>query len=373
MKKITTLIFSTILLLSLTACSGNEIVSDNNAVTPLMQDLVDDAGMPSNASEKIAFSAVQLAEKDFMFVLTLPELEKYKALDSNVYASIYIRFGENNEMMIVPNGYEGNQDYRIRLGGFIGGEEGYDCYMAGEMVEDTVKVIFRVPEEAGFDWDAINEFVISYPIDTQGLTTSVTLKKTEVEVSPNQLASPTPLNELNIDDAVISISAKDNGDNTVTLTYNDSSITPEYIYPWEWVDKDMSANMTYTWSILGAASDNRDDRVFESNIYNESKKFTYGASNIGLWNGMTVNIADMFRNNKDSDVDVYFMGPDVTATVDDSGLTLVWKETVYEGRSVEELEMFFVTLTYRVSGYNTNEEFVYTESRYNIAVDGTMR
>ncbi len=377
MKRIFILLTVFALALSLTACGEDKEAQPENLQNNTdgakviidqtddnQQDWNDNSDMMQNNSQDIKLSVAQIAERDFIFVLKSSQLEQLAGLDRGVYTSYYINFGENNHISMSPNETSGNQ-FRIKLDGIIGGEEGYDCLMIGKIAGDTAKMMFRVPEEAGFDWNKIDSFDVSYPINTEGLTNSTTVKKADAEVDASTLEVPAPLSELSAKNANISISTKDNGDGTITVTYNDSTVKPNYIYPWDWVQRDSFANSNYRIYIEAKLPEGV---VFYASLYGDGgKKLRYGDMNYDLWDGMIFNIAELYKNKDTADnLDDAYILPEITSTFDENGMTLVWSAKAYDGRSANDITEFKVELQYYVNGASFSEEFVNELVTFNL-------
>ncbi len=382
MKKIVSLITVFALALSLTAggedkeaqpektqSNGNDdfqAVDDQWQDDDNQQDWNDNSDMMQNNSQDIKLSVAQIAERDFIFVLKASELEKYMALDQGINANYYINFGENNQILMSPNETSGNL-FRVYLNGVVDGDKGYDCLMTGKMEGDMIKMIFRVPEEAGFDWSAINEFEVDYPVATDGAVNSMTVKKADAEVDPATLGLPTPLSELSTKNANISISTKDNSDGTITITYNDSTVKPEYIYPWEWFEKDSFAYSNYRITIQGKSSEGD---VLYASLNGDGKKLGSSDTNYESWDSMIFSVTDLLKKDDTSDSSDALS--DVASTIDENGMTLVWTVKPYDGRIANEITEFAVELDYYVSGSSYSEQFVTEWEKHNlVAVNGT--
>ena len=360
----TTRIFVLVLMmaLALAACSSGN--SNTNTPPPqnnengAAQGQADAPPMPSASADDPTLAVAQLGERDYMFVLTVPGLDELMAVDYNERGvSMSISFGAGSNIYVFPNAGQGNQ-FRATIGG-------QPCQLIGKMTDGAVTILFRVAEDADFDWDAVAAFDVSIPTTEEGFDNYYTLAKADAEVAPAALNPPTPLTELTVDQSTINLRVRDNGDGTVTLTYTDSAFRPEYIYPWEWVDKSFAAWLSYSWRIQG-----NNYSVFHTFISTGMAQLTYGDDHV--WDGMLFDIVDSFKpfeHTGDGMLDPDVGGtppPVVSATVDTGGLTLVWTVPVNDSYSAAELSDIAVEINYSVNAATDGESFVREELKFSL-------
>ncbi len=140
-------------------------------------------------------------------------------------------------------------------------------------------------------------------------------------------AAAVDINELTFNADAISLSAKLNGDGTITYTYKDTSLKPAY---------SCDGEVFFSIEVQGMDA--------EMSIITDANFTPYGNDFEPL------DLAGM--------VGLVSTGGSIPVTVDDNGLTATWQCRALGGTELENLEMFSITYTLNVGGEIVFSEWV---------------
>jgi len=347
--------------------NNNNNSNDNNNQNNQDNSSNDNNTPPAKANELALVVAQGFEEREIVFRLTVPDLHELMAIDVSCQMSIH--FGEG--MSVLISLHESWTDYNDRE--LFNGSHYGNIFLSGSnngkargfFDGDNIVVSTYVTQEINYDWNSLDEFVLEMHDGRlsieQGANKTYYFQKANIEVHLHEiLPDMYSLREYQLNPEAISLKAKDNGDGSLTFTYSDTSIKPNYIVPWEWLTIEPKLYMRYTCLIGGKVSyDIRDDEVA---IFSD---FSFGR-HIGLlddnpWDDMSIYMEDSFmkrghRHHGAFDLDNYYQIGFI-AVVDENGLTATWTEQFYPGYSLNDIAMFGIILSKDVFSTNYDSTF----------------
>jgi hypothetical protein len=160
----------------------------------------------------------------------------------------------------------------------------------------------------------------------------------------------------------MNLRATNNGDGTMSFVFTDTSIKPEYIYPWDWVQKDGIAYVDAYWAITGHYQRHADAVAIGSEFgfhtgFSPVYGIIIGYHNQGVpwhdfnrWEQMTVNIEEEIRHSYPSDIEII---------VDENGMTATWTQNFESGFSFDDIVVFGLDISFNFYGLAESEAVLY--------------
>ena len=209
----------------------DNVQSDSNGITDFETISTD------NNAEQIALAIAHDGGREYALRLTLPNLQENIA--SGYYSDVDIWFNEGSISINLQ------EDEHNRV--FISTQ-----YSVVHFEDNDILLSFVMPPDKPMAWGANDTFTI----ELAGGRERTVFGKYEfhaVDITKpiEQLLPIAKLSELVIDPPSINLKAKNNGDGTMSFIYTDTSIKPDYIIPWDWIEKDGDFLLFADWQITG--------------------------------------------------------------------------------------------------------------------------
>ena len=288
-------------------------------------------------------------EREYFFRMTLPNLKENIA--SGDYDSVHIELGDSGYNVFIYLQHELEQQ-KFTFAPSPGG----NIFNFIHIESDDIIVSFMLPENISMDLDSINNIVVWLSGRNYQFTTA------DVTVPIEQILPITKLNELRNNYETTSLSAKDNGNGTMTFIYRDTSIKPNYILPWDWVEMAGSGQhirVYCNWWIGGrtASGDNAISTQIVFERYLEySPTSIEGSNEPSLFEKMTLNtqeeIISAYNNPLNPNDDR--LPSNLFVEVNESGLTMTWTQNYRDGFNFDNIARFEIKVwfTLHAGGHN---------------------
>ncbi|MDR2547301.1 MAG: hypothetical protein LBC96_07310 [Lachnospiraceae bacterium] len=356
----------------------NPDITPPDSITDLDNDILNYANGQhrDNVGEFALVMAKGFEEREIIFRITMPWLQDLMTHNipvtdgiSPAGSFIHIDLGE---------GYY----IRVKLDTFVSNpiSSNYDYGHNREYFGDT-EVIFSqyISAEHAHDWNSISQLDISIH-GHNGEYYSYSFMKTDIEVPVSEiLPGMASFKDFKVDPSAISLSAKDNGNGTMTFTYRDTSIKQNYIYPWEWSNNDETsvASLIFRCGVYGVhertSLDGRGDGTVAigSWIETERRIGNYDWSHKWAWH--VVNMEDNLMLRPFLNAYDYINKPSgnhpdgFLAQVDENGLTATWTKEYNSGYDSSDIVGFVVRITQYMSSERSHGHD--TLSNYNSNFD----
>lgn len=373
MKKFIAIILTLIMALSIIACS---LSSDGDHIHTLQKPGSDSNGssgqtdngggsgspvQPGNGGDNISGDELSFViaqgfeEREVVVRLTVPELQGILKPGTNHY--VIVSF---------------TNDYGLWITSDAISSVGYSNYARGFIDGDVIVVSTYITEEVVYDWDLLDELVVETSDGrlaiSQGKVQIYNFQKSDIEVPLHEiLPDMYSLHEFRVRPGAASLKATDNHDGTLTFTFNDTAVKPNYILPWEWYFIDQMPHIRYSCAI-GGTLDARGDNVALNSRFSYERFLKF--MNDSFWDYMTINMEDILMN-RDPIGETYHPNG-FMVTVDENGLTATWTEKFHPGFNTEDIYEFIVILSYDVSGdwdagiYFTDQAAMWTNIYFDV-------
>ena len=330
---------------------------------------------PINDDEVSLVVAKGFEEREIIFRLTVPELHKLMEID--ISSDIQIMFGNGLQVSVFlieeETNYNDREDFNSsHYGNIFRDTSGEDRYVRGYFDGNQIIISAYIPDNKSYDWNTLDNF----DVYIQSLKSSIgevthetySFHKSDIGVHIHEiLPDMYSLREYGVhyDAETISLKAKNNGDNTLTFTFKDTSVKQNYYYPWEYWQLELASLMRYFCTVDGKLSyDPRDEEVaitsnfqFVRDIGSGISKWVYE----NPWNTNIVNMEQAFFGIDSFSSSIYPDG--IKLTIDENGLTAVWTTNFLPGYSLDDIVVFAIILSNDVFGdsvYFTNPEYMWT-------------
>ncbi|MDR2569959.1 MAG: hypothetical protein LBD23_06640 [Oscillospiraceae bacterium] len=270
----------------------------------------------------------------------------------------------------------------VRLDTFVSNpiSSNYDYGHIREYFSDT-EIIFSlyISAEHSHDWSSISQIDLSIH-GHNGEYYSYSFMKSDIEVSVAEiLPGMASFKDFKVDPSAISLSAKDNGNGTMTFTYRDTSIKQNYIYPWEWANNDETsvASLIFRFGVYGVHAgtslDGRGDGTVAIGSWIDADRRIGNYDWSYKWDWHVVNMEDNLMLRPFLNAYDYINKPSgnhpdgFLAQVDENGLTATWTKEYSSGYDSSDIVGFVVRITQYLSSERSHGHD--TLSNYNSNFD----
>jgi len=300
--------------------------------------------------------AVANQGREYIFHIIVPNLKENIA--SGNYDTVHIELGDSGYNAFIYLQRELEQQkftFAPSPSGII--------YNFINIEDNDIIVSFMLPENIPINWTSINNIVVWLSgRNYQFLTADVT-------VPIEQILPITKLNELRNNYETTSLNAKDNGNGTMTFIYRDTSIKPNYIVPWDWVEiagSGQNIRLYCNWWIGGltAAGDNAiSSQITLERYLKYSPTSIEGSNEPSLFKKMTLNIQEeiisAYNNPLNPNDDR--LPSNLIVEVNESGLTMTWTQNYRNGFNFDNIAGFEIKVWFTLhAGGHSFYDYDYT-------------
>jgi len=296
-----------------------------------------------NYTEEIRF-AIANQGREYALRLTLPNLQENIA--SGYYSDVDIWFNEGSISINLQ------EDEHNRI--FISTQ-----YSVVHFEDNDILLSFIMPPDKPMAWGANDTFTIELAGGRErAVFGKYEFHAVDVTKPIEQLLPIAKLSELVIDPSSINLRAKNNGDGTMSFIYTDTSIKPDYIIPWDWIEKDGDFLLFADWQITGHYA--RDPNAvaigakftFATLYDDDTVGFglirSYYSPPLGVawedfnrWESITIHMEEAVSLGYNTVMAII---------VDENGLTAKWTQGFEQGFSFDDIIVFGLDIHFDFSG-----------------------